>query len=60
MKVTLPRGHNTTTARFGRVSKGVDYAYAGYRPAPIKVRPALGGFLVLCVTVVLFAIAINY
>lgn len=60
MKVTLPRGHNSTTARFGRVSKGVNYAYAGYKPAPIAVRPALGGFLVLVITVALFAIAIKY
>jgi len=60
MKVTLPRGHNFTTARFGRVSKGVNYAYSGYKPAPVAVRPALGGFLVLCITVALFAIAIKY
>jgi len=60
MKVSLPAKHNSTTARFSRVSKGVDYAYSGYRPAPVTVRPALGGFFILCLTVVLFAIAIKY
>lgn len=59
MKVTLPQGHNFTTARFNRVSKGVNYAYSGYKPAPVKVQPALGGFFVLIVTMALFAIAIK-
>jgi hypothetical protein len=60
MKVELPRGHNFTTARFQRVSRGVNYAYSGYKTPPAQVRPALGGFLVLCVTVALFVIAIKY
>lgn len=58
MKVHLPAGHNGTTARFQRVSRGVNYAYSGYRPAPAG-RPLLGGFMVLVITVVLFAIAIK-
>jgi hypothetical protein len=57
MKVQLPAGHNSTTARFSRVSKGVQYAYAGYRPAPIRVNPALAGVLVLLTAVALFALA---
>jgi hypothetical protein len=59
MRVSLPAGHNSTVARFSRVSRGANYAYSGYRPAPVRVRPAMGGFIVLCVTVVLFAIAIK-
>jgi hypothetical protein len=58
MRVSLPAGHNSTVARFSRVSKGVNYAYSGYRPAP-AARPLMGGFIVLCVTVALFAIAIK-
>jgi hypothetical protein len=59
MKVSLPVGHNSTVARFSRVSRGVNYAYSGYRPAPVRVRPALGGFFILLATVALFAIAIK-
>jgi hypothetical protein len=58
MRVSLPAGHNSTTARFSRVSKGVNYAYSGYRPER-QARPLMGGFIVLCVTVALFAIAIK-
>ena len=58
MRVSLPAGHNLTTARFSRVSKGVNYAYSGYRPER-QSRPLMGGFIVLCITVALFAIAIK-
>jgi hypothetical protein len=58
MRVSLPAGHNSTVARFSRVSKGVNYAYSGYRPER-QSRPLMGGFIVLCVTMVLFAIAIK-
>ena len=56
--VQLPAGHNNTVARFHRVSRGVNYAYSGYRPAR-PARPLMGGFIVLCMTVALFAIAIK-
>lgn len=59
MRVQLPVNHNNTIARFSRVSRGVNYAYAGYKPAPVRVRPQLGGFFVLVITVALFAIAIK-
>jgi hypothetical protein len=56
--VQLPVGHNNTVARFQRVSRGVNYAYSGYRPER-QSRPLMGGFIVLCITVALFAIAIK-
>jgi hypothetical protein len=59
MRVTLPQGHNITTARFQRVSKGVDYAYAAYRCPPARVRPFIAAALTFFVVMALFALAVR-
>lgn len=48
MRYKLPPGHNHTTQRFSRVSKGVDYAYSAYRPVkPLIPSPVVAILIIL-------------
>jgi hypothetical protein len=54
-KFKLPEGHNHTTAKFQRVSRGVDYAYAGYTSPPVRQYPFMGAFFTFFIAVILIA-----